>query len=313
MFQSASINTPFTIRYSRIFRSAVAAVSLFGATASAGDFTFAAFGDTPYSAAEEARFPGLVAEMNREPLAFVVHVGDFKAAWAECTDELFLQRRAWFDLYHHPFVFVPGDNDWVDCRRYSGGGYDPLERLRKLRALFFRGGESLGQRRIALSRQLPNYPEHARWRHGNVVFVTLNVPGGRNNARLMPEEFRQRSAAVGDWLTQSFGVARAEGAGAVVILMQANPWASPSSRYFGYRELLEKLANETRLFAGEVVLVHGDTHRHRVDRPLRDPDGGEPVPNFTRVEVHGYPVMNWLRIRVSEKAGRVAFEVEPGN
>ena len=65
-------------------------------TASAADFVFAAFGDTPYSREEEARFPDLVAEMNREPLAFVAHVGDFKAAWTPCDDELFLQRREWF-------------------------------------------------------------------------------------------------------------------------------------------------------------------------------------------------------------------------
>ena len=47
---------------------------------SAADFTFAAVGDTPYSGDEEARFPDLIAAMNREPLAFVVHVGDFKSA-----------------------------------------------------------------------------------------------------------------------------------------------------------------------------------------------------------------------------------------
>ena len=34
--------------------------------------------------------------------------------------------------------------------------------------------------------------EHARWRHGDVLFVTLNVPGNANNARLMPDEFRSR-------------------------------------------------------------------------------------------------------------------------
>jgi hypothetical protein len=295
----------------RLIGGAALWLALWGSVGAA-DFTFAAFGDTPYSTDEEARFPGLVAEMNREALAFVVHVGDFKAAWAQCTDELFRQRREWFDLFHHPFVFVPGDNEWVDCQRYSGGRYDPLERLRKLRELFFRGGESLGQRRIALSRQLPDYPEHARWRHGNVLFVTLNVPGPRNNARRMPDEFRHRSKAITEWLARSFGLARAEGMGAVVIMMQANPWISPSSRYFGFRELLATLAAETRLFAGEVLLVHGDTHRHRVDRPLRDPASGRPIPNFTRVEVHGYPAMNWLRIRVSEEAGRVTFDVTPG-
>jgi len=289
------------------------AQSLAAAQNAFAPFTFAALGDTPYTRDEEARFPDFIAEMNREDLAFVVHVGDFKSANARCTDELFLQRREWFEYSHHPFVFVPGDNEWTDCRRFSAGRYEPLERLRKLRELFFRGEESLGRRRMKLTRQSPDYPEYARWRHGEVLFVTLNVPGGANNARHMPEEFRSRSAAVEQWLERSFRLARADGLRAVVVLMQANPWASPTGHYFGYRELLAALARETREFRGEVLLVHGDTHRHRVDRPLRDSAHGAPLANFTRVEVFGSPSMNWVRVRVIEENGRVRFEATPGS
>jgi len=278
----------------------------------AADFTFGALGDTPYTRFEEALFPGLLAGMSDEDLAFVVHVGDFKAARARCSDELFRQRREWFDLVLHPFVFVPGDNEWTDCHGFQAGGYEPLERLTKLRELFFQGEESLGQRRIRLARQGPEYPEHARWRHEHVLFLTLNVPGNANNARAVPEEFRNRSAAVNRWLEQSFSLARGSRLQAVVIFMQANPWASPSNRYFGYRELLAALAREALGFDGEVLLVHGDTHRYRVDAPLRDPATGGPVANFTRVEVFGSPGMNWVRIRAAEEAGRVSFEVTPG-
>ena len=279
----------------------------------AADFTFGAFGDAPYTWFEEAIFPDFLAGMNQEDLTFVVHVGDFKSATAPCSDELFRQRREWFDLVRHPFVYVPGDNEWTDCRRFQAGGHDPLERLAKLRELFSGGEESLGRRRIKLARQSPDYPEHARWRHGDVLFVTLNVPGPDNNARHMPEEFRSRSAAVARWLAQSFNIARGDRLRAVVIFMQANPWVSPSSRYFGFRELLATMARETLGFDGEVLLVHGDTHRFRVDSPLRDPASGSPVANFTRVEVFGSPGMNWVRIRVIENGERVRFEVTPGN
>ena len=279
--------------------------------AAAAEFTFAAFGDTPYSRDEELRFPDLIADLNRQPLAFVVHVGDFKAATTPCSDAVFLQRRDWFNYFHHPLVFVPGDNEWTDCRRLLAGRYDPLERLGRLRAIFFPDERSLGQARLLLERQR-DYPEHSRWRHENALFVTLNVPGGGNNARLMPEEFRKRSAAQLAWLGQAFETARAHGLRAVVILMQANPWVSPTGHYFGYRELLGAFVAESRGFAGEVLLVHGDTHRYRVDRPLRDLQTRAPVANFTRVEVHGHPAMNWVRIRVSEDAGRVRFDVSPG-
>jgi hypothetical protein len=297
-------------------RGAVAGLALGIALAGdlpAAEFTFGALGDTPYTWLEEAHFPELLAGMGREDLAFVIHVGDFKSARATCSDDLFRQRRQWFDSVRHPFIFVPGDNDWTDCRGFQAGGYDPLERLAKLRELFSFGEESLGQRRIRLTRQLPDYPEHTRWRHGDALFITLNVPGDANNARRMPEEFRTRSAAVARWLAQSFDLARRERLPAVVLFMQANPWASPTSRYFGYRGLLAALAKESLGFNGEVLLVHGDTHRYRVDAPLRDPATGAPVLNFTRVEVFGSPGMNWVRILVRDDGGRVSFEVTPGN
>src|SRR5690349_6255062 len=166
---------------------------------------------------------------------------------------------------------------------------------------------------MKLERQLPDYPEHSRWRRGDTLFVTLNVPGPDNNARLMPAEFRQRSAAINEWLKRSFSLARANGMRAVVLLMQANPWASPSNRYYGFRELHTVLARHAREFAGEVLLVHGDTHRYRMDQPLHDPVSGALLDNFTRVEVFGYPTMNWVRIRVSEEAGRIRFTASPGS
>ncbi|MGH8621861.1 MAG: hypothetical protein ACREUB_10405 [Burkholderiales bacterium] len=297
-------------------RGAFACLALCAALAGdlpAADFTFGALGDTPYTWFEEAHFPGLLEGMSREDLAFVVHVGDFKAARAPCSDDVFRQRRQWFDLVRHPFIFVPGDNEWADCHRFQAGGYDPLERLAKLRQLFFAGEESLGRRRIRLARQSPDYPEHARWRHGDVLFVTLNVPGNANNARHMPEEFRSRSATVARWLEESFGLARGDRLRAVVLFMQANPWAWPTGRYFGYRELLTALARAALAFDGEVLLVHGDTHRFRVDSPLREPATGATVSNFTRVEVFGSPGMNWVRIRVLGNAGRIGFEVTPGS
>ncbi|MBM3357771.1 MAG: hypothetical protein FJY54_08590 [Betaproteobacteria bacterium] len=308
----------------RLLGAAAATLALCGAMPQgAGEggktlVTFAALGDTPYTREEEARFPDLIAELNREELAFVVHVGDFKSALSACTDELFLERRAWFGLSHHAFVYVPGDNEWTDCARPVGAAYDPLERLRKLRELFFAGSASLGQRPIALERQsavsrrIHDYPEHARWEHRGVVFVTLNAPGPTNNVRAQAEH-SQRSAAIRNWLTGSFRLARERQARAVVVVMHANPWGRSGEPRRGFPELLERLAAEVRGFGGEVLLVHGDTHRYRVDQPLRDPATGAAPPNFSRVEVFGSPEMNWVRVRVSEEDGRVRFEVTPGS
>jgi hypothetical protein len=129
----------------------------------------------------------------------------------------------------------------------------------------------------------------------------------------MPEEFRARSAAVDRWLDESFALARQDRLRAVVVLMQANPWFGGAAADMGFRDILHRFAAESRAFDGEVLLVHGDTHRYRVDQPLRDPATGAPVANFTRVEVFGSHNINWVRIRVSERAGRVVFEATQGS
>jgi hypothetical protein len=288
-------------------------------SAIAADFVFGALGDTPYSADEEARFPDLIAAMNREPLAFVVHVGDFKAAVTPCSDELFLQRREWFEFFRHPLVLLPGDNEWTDCRGLFGSGHDPPERMQKLRELFFTGSTALGQRPLALARQpaatggAHDYPEHARWEYGGVVFLTLNAPGPDNNLRASPGEYSRRLAAMLDWIAHGFRVARSGNARAVVVMMHANPLNSALRPRPGFSELLDALAAEAPAFGRAVLLLHGDTHHYRVDQPLRESRTGAVIANFTRVEVFGYPTMSWVRIRVIEENGKVRFEATPGS
>ncbi|HUP97426.1 MAG TPA: hypothetical protein VM073_05770, partial [Usitatibacter sp.] len=41
-------------------------------------FSFAVLGDAPYNEREEVEFAAMIGRINREPLAFVLHVGDFK-------------------------------------------------------------------------------------------------------------------------------------------------------------------------------------------------------------------------------------------
>jgi hypothetical protein len=248
-----------------------------------------------------------MAEMNHEKLAFVVNIGDIKNAVDPCTDELYAQRRQWFDLSHHPLVYTPGDNEWTDCRRSPFDKRDPLERIKKLRSIFNSGADSLGQRPIRLERQSKEFPEHQRWEHEGMVCITLNAPGPDNNAR-MKDEHARREKAQREWIAQAFDLARRRNARAVAVFMHGDPWNAIGQPRRGYEGLLDALISATKHFKGEVLLVHGDTHFFRVDRPL-----GETVPNFTRAEVFGYPVMNWVRIRVRDDGGRIKFEVTPGS
>jgi hypothetical protein len=288
----------------RFALAALLAVCLAAHCASAAQFAFGAFGDVPYNADEEAQLPTLIAEMNHEDLAFAIHVGDFKDARAECSDALFLDRRRTFELSHHAFFYTPGDNEWIDCRRARWAPRDPLERLEKLRRIFFTHDRSLGQSPLPAQRQSARgYPENMRWIVENVVFATVNVPGPDNHRAAMPAESDRRTPAVLEWIREAFAAARARKSPAVVIATQANLFTGSS----GYAEIVATLTAEAQRFDGEVLVVHGDTHSFTFDRPLAD------APNVSRLEVHGSPFVNWSYVLVTIERGRARFSVTPGS
>jgi hypothetical protein len=289
---------------------ALIALIVLSAPAASAQFAFGAFGDIPYNRDEEPQLVSIIAEMNHQPLAFALHVGDFKDARSECSDALFSSRRETFDLSHHPFFYTPGDNEWTDCGRARWAPREPLERLQKLRQTFFTRDVSLGQRPLPVQRQsTTGYPENLRWSVQNVVFATLNIPGPDNNASRLPDESRRRTPAVLEWMRQTFEIARAKKLPALVLATQANLWTG--SR--GYGEILAALASEAQRFDGEVLVVHGDTHWFRFDKPLVDPRSARKVDNVTRLEVYGSPFVNWVYVSVTVENGRARFAATPGS
>jgi hypothetical protein len=218
----------------------------------------------------------------------------------------------------HPVIFTPGDNDWTDCHDKQGvKDGDPLAALARLRTMFFAGEESLGKRKIRLTRQsqspeFAKFRENARWDIGGVTFVTLHIPGSNNNLGRTPEgdaEYRERNAANLSWLKQAFAYAGENTSRAVMILQQANifpnlpPLAGPIETPSGFADTRALVEKETIAFQKPVVLVHGDSHFFRIDNPLwqRPPRGqaGTPaVENFRRVETFGTPDHHWLQVAV---------------
>jgi hypothetical protein len=286
---------------------------------------FAVIGDVPYNSYEESQLPLMLDDIAAEHPQFIVHAGDFKSSSKPCSDALFRDRRTLFDASQVPLIYVPGDNEWTDCRRLAAGGFDPLERLQKLRELFFATPRSLGRQTLAVEQQPGAYPEQLRWRLGPVLFVSLNVPGSNNNFghRKTPgPEYLARNPAVIEWLEQGFATARREKAAGLVIVMQANPGfkhAVAGLPHSGYRQLLETLRRETLAFPGQVLLIHGDTHWQRIDKPLRETKAStnnskeadkQPIANFTRLETFGYPLLGWVKVIVdSENPQLFRFEV----
>ena len=229
-----------------------------------GEPSFGVLGDAPYNDGEVERLDRVIDEMNAQPLAFVVHVGDLGTSALACGDDWLLKRKAQLARIRHPFVLVPGDNEWSDCR-------NPMERLQRWREIFCETPRE--------------FCEHRRWESGGWVFVALNVPGHDNNVR--HAEHAPRMAAVLSFLGEA--AAAAEGKSGLVVFMQANPFfTGPRDGFASLRERLEALGRRS---PGQVVLIHGDTHLYRDD---------EPLPGMRRIEVWGSPVVSWIRLGFSE-------------
>ena len=261
-------------------------------------FSFGVMGDVPYNEPEEQAFAAMLPTLDREPLAFVVHVGDIQRGAAACSDATYERRKAQFDASAHAFIYTPGDNEWTDCRYTPAPTNDPIERLARLRRVFFDTPTSLGRSRIATAVQ-EGYPENRRWTIDGAQFVTLDVPGSDNNfgydAR-NDAEAGARNAANGRWLAAAVDEAIARGARVLVIMVQANPWRI-ERRPQAFAPFLASLVSAARRFAGPVLFVHGDTHTFRVDGPLTDADGA-PVANVTRLETYGSPFVGWVKVTV---------------
>jgi hypothetical protein len=226
----------------------------------------------PYSAAEIERVDALIDEMNAAPLAFVVHVGDIGSSSARqaCSDAWILERKKQFARLRHPFILIPGDNEWSDCK-------EPLKRLALWRKLFCFSGSGL-----SLESQKGEFCEHVRWESGGTLFVVLNVAGSNNNLR--HAEHGPRMAAVMAWLDESAAAAERRDL-RLAVVMHADPFVTTPRD--GYGALREKLAALGARRGGRVILIHGDTHVYRDD---------EPIPGVRRIEVWGSPFVSWLRL-----------------
>jgi hypothetical protein len=275
--------------------------------------TFALIGDLGYTPAEEPALANVLADINRDTwLAFVVHVGDLASPRRGCTDGVLEHRLEQFKTSAHPFIYTPGDNEWTDCHEPAVKDGDPLERLTKVRAMFFNGERTLGLRTFPVNRQsegpaFAKYRENARWELGGVTFLTLHVVGSNNGRGRTPEgnaEYAERNKANLAWLRQGFAHARATDARAIMVLQQANifpeyaPFPGKPAEPSGLAETRAVLQKEAAAFGKPVVLVHGDSHYFRIDKPMSPRPGGPVMENFTRVEPFGSPYHHWVHVTI---------------
>lgn len=329
-----------TMTFRLLGACAALALSLQVAQAADQPFSFALWGDMPYAKANDApKLPALIADMNASDIAFSLFDGDIKDGSSKCTDDVYETAIATFNSLKAPAVYIPGDNEWTDCHRTNNGGYDNLERLDHVRKVMLAKPETFGQTTMTVEHQGKpgeKFSENIRFLKDGVMFVGLNIPGSNNNkvnsdkdctkkSARTPEqciadnaEFAERDAANIAWMHDAFAAATAAKAAGLMIVFQGDPgFDIPETEdddesrlpdHDGYAAFLDKLMEETKAFAGQVVIVHGDTHYFKIDKPLAK--ATSMIPNLTRVQTFGSPNLHWIKVDV-DTSTRDVFSFHP--
>jgi hypothetical protein len=332
-----------------------------------GPLTMAVYGDAPYGTtptdtAEFAATPAFITAVNRDnKVKLVLHVGDIHSGKQFCTFSYDQSIYALWSQFKDPLVYTPGDNEWADCHKSGEGGNvtsggalvdyangDPVANLGLIRQIFFSDpGRTLGdhsQRVVSQAQSFdPAHPDDAQfvenvmWEQSNVLFVSVNIPGGSNNdadiwygaataSGEQTQEATLRTAADLRWLDAAFAQAESDHVAGVVIQTQADMWdldGKASAHIANYEPFISEIATRTASFGKPVLLFNGDSHVFRSDNPLvkgapclAEPSSGAAattcadddwanhpfynVSNFHRIVVHGstFP-LDYLRVSVN--------------
>jgi hypothetical protein len=276
-------------------------------------FSFVALGDMPYRPPGDiVKFDRLIAAINRLKPAFSIHLGDIKGAATPCSDAELQRALDQLQTFEGALVYTPGDNEWTDCHRPAAGGFDPRERLAKLRTMFFANpGKSLGKTPIDLESQaqlMPAYagfPENSRFARNAVQFIGIHVVGSNNGFETLDPaavvEFFARDKANVAWIDDGFRRAQETDAKAVVIFTQAEfdqarfPDGS-MPRQSGFTNVLNAIERGARAFGKPVLVVNGDEHFIEL-KPMRG-SNGRPIPNVLKLMVYGEADVHAVRVIV---------------
>jgi hypothetical protein len=321
--------------------------------------TYAVFGDSPYGIdhAQLDATPSFIDTVNADPqVDGVIHVGDIHSGSEPCTKAYDDQIAADWQAFQDPLYYTPGDNEWADCQKAKQlpalsdiAKGDPIANLEYVRKDFFpQAGVTLGQHQLPVLSQAqaydPAFPTDAQyventiWKRSDVVFVTVNIPGGSQNdhdvwnsfttgttslTQAQIDEYTNRTAADLRWLDTAFGMARQTHAKGVVVLEQADLWDAEKTAagVTEYEPFVAKLADQAAAYGGPVLLINGDTHIYRSDSPLVNDapctfetgacaidayDQHLPnydVPNLHRLVVHGSSApMEWVKLSIDPSA-----------
>jgi len=239
---------------------------------------FGIIGHSFHAADGEARLKQAIADESETALAFVVVTG-IKSVEEPCSDRLYARRRDILEDARRPLIMLPSNTDWSECKN-SAGRSVAIERLNRLRELFYGEPVSLGVRKLPLTRlsasaKFRSYGENAHWQVGSVLYATVNLPANNNHYR--PEagrnsEFEDRLVANRFWLNRLFAMAKREKLDAVVLFSEGDVKAltersglralleRATTKADGFDEPRRQIATLAAKYGGKVLLVDTDSN-----------------------------------------------------
>lgn len=249
----------------------VAYITCLPPLAQATTFSFGVIAHTAAAAPEDTVLRDAIAASDADNLAFVV-INGIKASSEACSDDLFIRRKTLFERAKNGLILSVAASDWSACRAENGQSL-AIERLNRIRDLFFGNDFSFGATKLPIVRQgrMPKfrtYAENLRWDIDRLVFATVNLPANNNDfihAAGRNSEFEDRMIADRAWLHRLFSSATHRNAAGVVLFVDGNPMAvvepkpgSGSGPYRdGFAEIRKHIQQLAQRFDGKVMLVHG--------------------------------------------------------
>jgi hypothetical protein len=234
---------------------------------------FGVIGHSFHNGGDEARLKRAIADESESALAFVVVTG-IKGVQEPCSDKLYERRREIFDDAKRPMIVAPAASDWSECKNTAGRS-TAIERLNRLRELFYNESTSLGVRKLPVTRlsasaKFRSYAENAHWEVGDVLYATVNLPANNNHFRSEAgrnSEYEDRLVANRFWLNRLFAMAKREKREAIVLFSEGDVKAleqprglrallgRTSTKQDGFDEPRRQIAALAQKFNGKVLLI----------------------------------------------------------
>ncbi|MYM26847.1 hypothetical protein GTP58_00750 [Duganella sp. CY15W] len=297
--------------------AATAATTAHAAPQAARGFQFSVIGHPLQHGRDEAALKRAIAEAAQSDTAFVVATG-IKARNEPCSDKLYAQRHAVLNESLQPMIVSLAGSDWSACIN-SAGRSNAIERLNRLRELFYVDGESLGAHHLTVTRlsstaKFRSYAENAHWEYSKVLFATINLPA--NNNHYLPEagrnsEFEDRLVANRAWLHRLFTLAERQKMQGLVLFSDGDPGVTaeegfsllPSfqNKQDGFAEMRKQIRTLAEKYKGKVLLIDAQKGA-----------GGEPAIQWRGNVGHLNMAADWAEVQVTPGAAAL-FSVKGSN